>query len=143
MKEIIILYCCTSKIKIDSDLCIKLEMFPKDTNVPTFPPLSQNLRFSDRRTFLCFRFMSYFYYSTLLFLCELTIIYGMNTFILICSCVPLIISYMQNVCADIRTEVRLKWNKGTFLLLFHLFNTVSFAPYSIVMEWTTLLFCSV
>ena len=70
---------------------------------PSFPHLSQNFqtdRQIDRRPFPCFRFMKFFYCYFLLFPCEPTIIYRMNSFIFYCPCVPLVSSYTQNVCAD-------------------------------------------
>ena len=66
---------------------------------------------TDTQTFLFLRCVSYFYWSLSLFPCELTffhceltIIYEMKSFVFFCSCVPLVSSYTQNVCADGRMD---------------------------------------
>ena len=52
---------------------------------------------------------------------ELTIIYGMNSFVLFCSCVPSVSSYIHNGCACGRTYTS-NWTKGQFLLLFSFYE---------------------
>ena len=58
------------------------------------------------RTFLCFRFMSLFHHSFLLFHCYLTIIYGRKSFVFFYPCVPLVGSDTINVRTQLHTDGR-------------------------------------
>ena len=62
--------------------------------------------------------------SYLLFPCELTIIYGINSFVLLCSCVPLVSSYTQNgqTRANLNAPSKSGAKKSLFQLTLNFFD---------------------